>query len=389
MLTSIQMHNSPGGTSCEAMKEITATHRSENVDAASSVAHVVSSRRWSFGIGLFVLLVVVAVAALGVGAVSISPGEIISILVDSLGFPLAGPLDSAYQQIITSIRFPRVALAVLVGAGLAISGAAMQGLFRNPLADPALIGISSGAALAAVAVIVLGATLLSGYTAFWGIYALPVAAFLGGLVTTFLVYQFSNFNGRTSVSTMLLAGIAINALTIAVTGLLTYMANDEQLRTLTFWSMGSLGGASWDELRVAAPILLLSIVLIPLQASALNALLLGESEALHLGYNLERVKRGLIVLVALCVGVSVSFTGIIGFIGLITPHLLRLSIGPDHRFLLPFSALLGASLLLASDLLARTFVSPAELPIGIITSLVGGPFFLWLLLRQRRRGESW
>ncbi|HBA36021.1 MAG TPA: heme ABC transporter permease [Gammaproteobacteria bacterium] len=364
-------------------------HRSENIDAASSVAHVVSSRRWSFGIGLFVLLVVVAVAALGVGAVSISPGEIISILVDSLGFPLAGPLDSAYQQIITSIRFPRVALAVLVGAGLAISGAAMQGLFRNPLADPALIGISSGAALAAVAVIVLGATLLSGYTAFWGIYALPVAAFLGGLVTTFLVYQFSNFNGRTSVSTMLLAGIAINALTIAVTGLLTYMANDEQLRTLTFWSMGSLGGASWDELRVAAPILLLSIVLIPLQASALNALLLGESEALHLGYNLERVKRGLIVLVALCVGVSVSFTGIIGFIGLITPHLLRLSIGPDHRFLLPFSALLGASLLLASDLLARTLVSPAELPIGIITSLVGGPFFLWLLLRQRRRGESW
>ena len=140
---------------------------------------------------------------------------------------------------------------------------------------------------------------------------------------------------------------------------------------------------------MAAPILLLSIVLIPLQASALNALLLGESEALHLGYNLERVKRGLIVLVALCVGVSVSFTGIIGFIGLITPHLLRLSIGPDHRFLLPFSALLGASLLLASDLLARTFVSPAELPIGIITSLVGGPFFLWLLLRQRRRGESW
>ena len=389
MLTSTQPHSSPGRQSCEAMREITATHRSENVDAAFSVAHAVGSLRWSLCIGLFVLLITVSVTALGVGAVSINPREIISILVDSLGFSLAGSLDPAYQQIIMSIRFPRVAMAVLVGAGLAISGAAMQGLFRNPLADPALIGISSGAALAAVAVIVFGTTFLSGYTAFWGIYALPLAAFVGGLVTTFLVYQFSNFNSRTSVSTMLLAGIAINALTIAVTGLLTYLANDEQLRTLTFWSMGSLGGASWGELRVAAPILLLSIVLIPLRANALNALLLGESEALHLGYNLEWVKRGLIVLVALCVGVSVSFAGIIGFIGLITPHLLRLSIGPDHRFLLPFSALLGASLLLASDLLARTLVAPAELPIGIITSLVGGPFFLWLLLRQRRRGESW
>lgn len=188
---------------------------------------------------------------------------------------------------------------------------------------------------------------------------------------------------------MLLAGIAINVLTNAVTGLLTYVANDEQLRTLTFWIMGSLGGATWQQIKVAVPLMLLAILLIPFQARALNALLLGESEAVHLGYNLEWVKKSLITLVALCIGVAVSISGIIGFIGLITPHLIRLAIGPDHRLLLPLSALLGASLLLASDLLARTIVAPAELPIGIITAIVGGPFFLWLLVKQRRHGGGW
>ena len=201
-----------------------------------------------------------------------------------------------------------------------------------------------------------------------------------------LVYKISQTEGRTDVSTLLLAGIAINALVGAVTGLLTYMADDAQLRTLTFWSMGSLGSANWEQVMVAAPFILVAIIIIPWHARALNAILLGEAEAGHLGFNLERIKKMLIVLVALAVGAAVSLTGIIGFVGLIVPHLLRLMVGPDHRFLLPASALLGGSFLLLADLLARTMVSPAELPIGIITAALGGPFFLWLLLRFRQRG---
>lgn len=336
-----------------------------------------------------VMLCGLIIFSLGIGAVAVAPLEVLAILIDRLGVSSIIKIDVTHRLVVENIRAPRVLMAVVIGAGMAISGAAMQGLFRNPLADPALIGVSSGAALAAVTVIVLGATVLSQYAEFVGFYALSLAAFMGGFASTMLVYHLSNYNGRTIVATMLLAGIAINVLTGAVTGLLTYVANDEQLRTLTFWSMGSLGGANWQQLKVAAPLMLVAIVLIPFQARALNALLLGESEAVHLGYNLEWVKKSLITLVALCIGVAVSISGIIGFIGLITPHLIRLAIGPDHRLLLPLSALLGAILLLASDLLARTIVAPAELPIGIITAIVGGPFFLWLLVKQRRHGGSW
>ncbi len=237
--------------------------------------------------------------------------------------------------------------------------------------------------------IVLGSASLSGTLSFqnlFGIYTLPIAAFFGSLFTTLIVYRLSNNEGKTDVSTLLLAGIAINALAGALTGLLTYMADDTQLRTLTFWSMGSLGNANWDQVIAAAPFILLAVIVIPWQARALNAILLGEAEAGHLGFDLEKIKLLLILLVALAVGAAVALSGIIGFIGLVVPHLLRLSIGPDHRLLLPASALLGASLLLLADLIARTVVAPAELPIGIITATLGGPFFLWLLLRFRKSG---
>lgn len=344
---------------------------------------------WFALVVLLLLLVFASLIALGAGAVPMELNQVITVLLHRVGWETGSSVDPVHQLVVENIRAPRVLLAILVGAGLAISGAAMQGLFRNPLADPALIGVSSGAALAAVSVIVLGATVLNSYADVFGDYALPLAAFCGGFLSTLLVYHLSSFNGRTLVSTMLLAGIAINVLTGALTGLLTYLADDEQLRTLTFWSMGSLGGTTWQELKLAAPLMLIAIVLIPLQSKALNALLLGESEARHLGYHLEWVKKSLIALVALCVGVAVSISGIIGFIGLITPHLIRLCFGPDHRFLLPLSALLGASLLLLSDQLARTVVAPAELPIGIITSVIGGPFFLWLLVRQRSKAGGW
>lgn len=339
---------------------------------------------WAY-LGLALALLVVVVVSLGVGAVPISSGSVLSILGAQLGLQLPWDYTPVQETVLLSIRAPRAVLGLLVGGGLAISGAAMQGLFRNPLADPALVGVSSGAALAAVSVIVLGSTLLHGFTSAAGLFALPVSAFLGGFFTTLLVFRLARIGGRTDVATMLLAGIAINAVAGAGTGLLTFVADDEQLRSLTFWTLGSLGGGTWEQLMIATPLIVLPVLLIPLYAPVLNAVLLGEAEAGHLGFDLERMKLVLILCVALIVGTAVSMSGIIGFVGLVVPHLLRLAFGPDHRFLLPATALLGALLMLAADLLARTVVAPSELPIGIITALIGGPFFLWLLLKRRAR----
>jgi iron complex transport system permease protein len=265
----------------------------------------------------------------------------------------------------------------------------MQGLFRNPLADPSLIGVSSGAALAAVVTIVLGPVLMGGWADALGPFLLPAAAFAGGVGATVLVYRLGTRNGQTSVATMLLAGIAINALAGAGTGLMTFIADDDQLRDLTFWTLGSLGGATWTQLAVVGPCLLGGMVAAPLLARPLNALLLGEGEAFHLGIDTERTKKQVVTLAALVVGAAVAVSGVIGFIGLVVPHLLRLAVGPDHRVLIPGSALLGGALLLGADVLARTIVAPAELPIGIVTALVGAPFFLWLLLRDRNRGTGY
>lgn len=336
-------------------------------------------------LSLLALLIIIVVFALGIGAVAIPPSQVLLILGEHLGLPISAHADAGHVTVLLEIRAPRVALGVLVGAGLAITGATIQGLFRNPLADPGLIGVSSGAALAAVTVIVLGATILQGLSTALGAYTLPLAAFAGSLLVTGLVYRLANIEGRTDIATMLLAGIAINALMGAATGLLTYAANDAQLRTLTFWSMGSLGSATWTQVITSLPLILVPVMILPFFAPALNAVLLGEAEAGHLGFNLERIKLIIIVLVAMIVGTAVALTGVIGFVGLVIPHLLRLAFGPDHRLLLPASALLGASLLLLADLIARTVVTPAELPIGIITAILGGPFFLWLLNRYRSR----
>lgn len=339
-------------------------------------------RGWTLT-GLVVLLILVCILSLSIGAVNIAPVQVLSIVADSFGMELPWEFDPGQRAVLESIRAPRVVLGVLVGATLAVSGAAMQGLFRNPLADPALIGVSSGAALAAVAVIVLESTLLQSFSQWTGLYSLPIAAFAGGFIATWLVYRFATVNGRVDIASLLLAGIAINALAGSLTGLITYLADDQQLRTLTFWSMGSLGGASWTQIMISAPFFLIPLAAIPFLSRALNALLLGEAEAGHLGFSVAKVKTTVILLVALGVGAAVSVAGIIGFIGLIVPHLLRLGLGPDHRVLLPGSALLGAIFLLLADLLSRNLVVPAEIPIGIITGILGGPFFLWLLRRQR------
>ncbi len=334
--------------------------------------------------GLGVLLAGMTVASVGVGAVVVSPGQILAIFGEQIGLWLPWSFQPQQEAVVTAIRLPRVLLNVLVGAGLAVSGAAMQGLFRNPLADPGLVGVSSGAALAAVCVIVMGATVLEGFASALGLFTLPLAAFAGSVVTTVIVYRLSSAQGRTVVATMLLAGIAVNALTGSVTGLLTFAATDEQLRNITFWSLGNMGGATWRSVASVAPFILIAVGLLVRYARPLNAFLLGEAEAGHLGVPVQRMKREIVALTALAVGASVSVTGIIGFVGLVVPHVLRLIVGPDHRYLMPGAALLGASLLMGADLAARTVVLPAELPIGIVTAIVGAPFFLYLLLRSKR-----
>jgi iron complex transport system permease protein len=294
-----------------------------------------------------------------------------------------GELSERDRIIIYDIRLPRVVLGVLIGAALAVSGAVMQGLFRNPLADPGIVGVSSGASLGAVAVIVLGDTILATFAALLGTYAIPAAAFAGALAVTLTLYRVSTRAGRTSVATMLLAGIALGAMAMAFTGLLIFMADDRQLRDLTFWQLGSLAGATWGKIAVAGPIMLSSVAAAPFLSRSLNAFSLGEAAASHLGIPIQRFKYVAIVTVAAAVGASVAVSGGIGFVGIVVPHLLRLLIGPDNRYLLPASALLGASLLLLADAVSRTIVAPAELPIGIVTAAVGVPFFLWVLLRRR------
>jgi len=334
-------------------------------------------------IGITIVLFWMIIVSVGIGAVAISPSEVMAILLSKIGIAAGESFTPVQESILMNIRLPRVFLAVLVGAALAISGAAMQGLFRNPLADPGLIGVSSGAALATAIAMVVLSTLTWPVIELLGTALIPISAFAGGTFATVLVYRLSTNKGRTNVATMLLAGIAINAMAGALIGFMIFMADDDQLRDLTFWTLGSLGGAMWSSVWVVLPFLIAAILFLPLLSKGLNAILLGESEAKHLGIRVERMKKFIIIFVGLAVGAAVSVSGMIGFVGLVVPHILRLWIGPDHRFLMPGSAILGGLLLLGSDLLARTIVSPAELPIGVITASVGAPFFLWLLLRNR------
>lgn len=296
------------------------------------------------------------------------------------------------SQILWQIRMPRLISALLVGAALAGAGTVMQALFRNPLADPGLLGVASGASVAVGLVIVLGPMLLASVSVaqipHWvTAYLNSGAAFIGALVTCALIFKIAQRGGQVVVVHLLLAGIAINALAGAATGLLTYFSTDEQLRTLTFWAMGNLGGARWSHIMVMASLLLPAFILLSRYAMKLNLLLLGDEEARYAGLDTEQVKKRLIAITALIVGITVAFAGLIGFVGLMVPHLVRLVMGADNRKVLPCSILLGATLLAGADTLARVLVIPAELPVGLVTSLLGGPFFLWLLIRTMQ-GQS-
>lgn len=292
------------------------------------------------------------------------------------------PLSDISWQIWLNIRLPRVLLAVLLGMALAVSGAVMQGLFRNPLADPGLLGISSGAGLAVALAIVIPLA-LPAMLAMW----LPtVAAFLGSLLVTLLIFSFSRL-ARGNLSRLLLVGIAINALCGAAVGVLSWLSNDQQLRQLSLWGMGSLSQAQWPSLLVCALLIVPALLLLQTRARRLNLLQLGEEDAHYMGIDVKRTQRQLLVLSALLVGTAVSVSGIIGFVGLVVPHVMRFCLGNDHRWMLPGSALAGGILLLLADTLARTVVIPAEMPVGLLTSLIGGSWFLWLILRQQRGME--
>lgn len=326
---------------------------------------------------LTALLLVVSLISLGVGVSGAS-------LWSALGHLARGEEISTRNAVILfDVRLPRLALGIIVGASLAVSGAVMQGLFRNPLADPGLVGVGAGAGLGAITAIVLGGLLPLALQEAFGFYLVPLAAFFGGWATTMLLYRISTSRGRTSVAVMLLGGIALGALAGAVSGVLIYMANDAQLRDLTFWGLGSLAGATWSKLMIAGPLILLALSATPFLARSLNGLALGEGPAAHLGIAVQRMKNISILTVAAATGAAVAVSGGIGFVGIVVPHLLRILIGPDHRYLLPCAALLGATLLIAADMIARTIIAPAELPIGIVTATLGGPFFLWILLRNR------
>ena len=326
---------------------------------------------------LWVALLACCVLSLTTGATGVTLWDALVAAVTPAELPLAA------KVVLWDIRLPRMLMAIVVGAALAVSGAVMQGLFRNPLADPGIVGVSAGAGTGAVIAIVLGSALPFGLASALGPWLVPLAAALGAWGTIMVLYAIATRRGVTTIATLLLAGIAISALAGALSGVLIYAADDTQLRDLTFWGLGSLAGATWTKLMAAAPLMIAGLLCARPLARGLNGLALGEAAAYHIGLPVQRLKRVAILSTAAATGAAVAVSGGIGFVGIVVPHLLRLISGPDHEELLPNAALLGASLLLLADLISRVIVAPAELPIGIITATLGGPFFLWLLLRGR------
>jgi iron complex transport system permease protein len=333
-------------------------------------------------IGLSAALLVIFVAASAIGAYEIPVSQILGSVLHKLGIDIGPVPDDLGESVLWDVRFPRVVLAGLIGASLGCAGALMQGIFGNPLAEPGTIGVSAGAATGAAASIVAGIST-------FGTYTVTIAAFIGGLITTLLVYAVARSSGRTEVITLVLTGIAVNAFTGAAIGLLSFYSTDEQLRSITFWNLGSVASAAWPAVAAVAPCAVVGLLIAHRFARPLDLLALGEKPARHLGVNVERLRVSAILVVALLTAAAVAVAGAISFIGLVVPHLIRMIAGPGHRVLLPASALGGAVMVIGADLIARTAAAPAEIPLGSITALLGGPFFFWLILRTRKRQGGW
>jgi len=318
------------------------------------------------------------------GAFEIEFGQSFNIFLDGFGIDNYSNFSDTQHNVLLQIRLPRVVMSMMIGSALAVSGAGLQGLFRNPLADPSLIGISGGAMLAASIAIICGLQFTNG---FLGYYSVSFATFIGAIIATVVVFRIAKSNKSTNISTMLLAGIAINALAGAVTGFIIYLADDDQLRDITFWSFGSLGGADWEKVITLIPLLILPIIMITRLSKKLDVFALGESEAVCLGVNVNKLKRQLVIWVTISVGSCVAIAGMIGFIGLLIPHITRLLVGSKHKNLFVISAILGAIVLSIADLISRLVVAPAELPIGILTAIIGTPLFLALLVKQKKNAN--
>ncbi len=322
-----------------------------------------------------------------IGPVKISISQIIDIFINKFNFfqNEFPSYNKIHEMVLIDIRLPRLFMAILVGAGLAMSGAILQGLFRNPLIDPGFIGVSSGAAVGAMIAIMFSQFFYFYFNASISTFLLPILAISGSFTTTYLIYKMSKFANKTNIMTMLLSGIAVNALSGSIIGLFINFTTDLELRTFTFWTLGGLDSADWRVVLIASVIILTSISIIYSIRKKLDIFMLGDAQASHLGINVEALKKTIILLASTIVGISVAFCGMIGFIGLVTPHLIRLFIGPKHKYLIPGSALLGAIILIVSDIISKTIISPAQLPIGVVTSLIGAPFFIFLILKQKNK----
>ncbi len=333
---------------------------------------------------LAVILFILMIVSSRVGAVAITYAKIYAFFRDSLGYATTAPVNKVEQALFFQIRLPRVILCALVGAALSVSGALMQALFRNPIVEPGLVGTSAGAAFGAAFVFVMGKNLAGPYSDLLGVFLLPVCAFAGGFIATYAVYQMASFFGKVNVSTMILAGIAVNALATGGTGFFSYIARDPQARSITFWNLGTVSGADWNAVYLVGFSTLTGIFWSLRYSKGLNALLLGEEEAGYLGVDVDRLKRRVMLVNTFMVAIATSIVGVIGFVGLVVPHLLRMLKSSDNRFLIIGSALTGAILLNLADMLARVIVAPSEFPIGVITGIVGAPVFLWMLIQNSR-----
>lgn len=343
------------------------------------------NKKLSLYVLLTLALILSAAFSLSLGAVKIPVTDVMVILLKKVGLFTNTPVSIQYEGVMNIVRLPRVILGILVGAALGISGTAVQGIFRNPLAEPGLIGISAGASLMAVIIIVLEMALFAGLSNLLGYYLLAFGAFAGAGIAAMIVYQISRTDGKSNVATMLLAGIAINALAGALTGLITFIADDQQLRNITFWMLGSLAGATWQTVLAVIPFIIIPVVVLPGMGKALNAFALGETQANQLGLRVNRIKRNVVILATMAVGAAVAVSGIIGFVGLLVPHTIRLMIGVDNKHVLPASALMGGLMITLADMLCRTLVAPIELPIGVITALLGTPLFLHILIKDKKK----
>ncbi len=337
---------------------------------------------------MLILLTIILLISFIYGPVHISLFQIIDILLNQINIKSNFSEDgytSIQNMVLLNIRLPRILLAILVGTGLGTSGAILQGLFRNPLVDPGFIGVSSGAAVGAMIAIMFSAFFSTFINKNLLVFLLPILAIIGSFITTLMVYILSKVHNKTNIMAMLLSGIAINALSGALIGIFISISTDSQLRSFTFWTLGGLDNADWSVILITSIFIIFPLTIIYKMKSQLDIFMLGDAEAMHLGINVEWLKKKIILISSIMVGISVSFCGMIGFIGLITPHLIRMIIGPNHNYLIPASALLGALLLTTSDIIAKSIISPAQLPIGVVTSCIGAPFFIWLIYNQKKR----